>query len=501
MISVGAALMSAAFSSNAGVFYEKVNSLKSDGYIVVLNSDGISKKDRIENLPKTAADLSSRYKATPFSESYGGAFDWFSVKMDHENAKIMSKDPRIKYIQPNYIFQSGARQYNPPWGLDYLDSISLNSLFSYPTDPAQDGHPYIYVIDSGITNHGDFGGRVVKTKDYIPADTVIDPHGTHVAGIIGGTKSGVAKNSKLVSVRVLDGNGLTTATRNNLAIQWVMDEVLGKSPIEPITPPPIKAIINISIEKTGIDILTNDLISKALQHGIITVAIAGNGRWENGQLIPFDACAVNSSGHMWVPKDAVKVGAIDWNMTRKYNWGSCLDFYAPGVNILSAKAHTANEFIEYSGTSMAAPHVAGALSLLRSKYPSLSAEETINLLKSQSRNSGRIGEHNVPVLYTGFLGEYDTPPPPPPPPPTPTGLQAISLSCWGQSVVYWQSSAGATRYELFHNTQRVSSNAYSGMETTVYNTTTNLRVKACNGTGCSSESSPVLAPYVRYCGQ
>lgn len=487
-------LLAGAFcSAHAGVLLESDTTRQFDGYIVVFHSGHINQKDRKSYFSQVAADLSAKHHTTPFSENYGGIVDWFAARMTREQAKVMANDPRVELIEPNYILKGGARQPNPPfWGLDYIDSLVPDILFKYPTNPVEDVKQHIYVLDSGIANHPDFGNRIIKSKDFIAnPNSRIHWHGTHVAGIAAGTIYGVAKNAKIISVRVSDTSNYSSNESLNNAMQWIIDDIF----LNPLA----KGIVNLSIEDTGHNTVLDRLISDAINYRqLITVAIAGHGYLN----YPDNACALNSNNQMRFPKDAVKVGSIDRNGLRQYgsNYGSCLDFYAPGVDIFSANAYYFDTPQVASGTSVAAPFVTGALALVRAKYPNLDARQAIDLLKTQSRNSGRIVQDGVPALYTGFLGEIDIPAPPPPPP-APTGLTAISLACWGQSQVTWQPSAGATSYQLFHNTQMVSSNAQIGMDTTVYNTSTVLRVRACNAGGCSGDSSPVLAPYVRYCGQ
>src|SRR5690606_15950762 len=103
-----------------------------------------------------------------------------------------------------------ATQSNPTWGLDRIDQaqLPLNRSYEYETGGALVN---AYIIDSGIlVNHQNFGGRAVHGADFIDNDSDVtdcNGHGTHVAGTIGSSTYGVAKNVRIYGVRVLDCSG------------------------------------------------------------------------------------------------------------------------------------------------------------------------------------------------------------------------------------------------------------------------------------------------------
>jgi len=238
---------------------------------------------------------------------------------------------------------------------------------------------HVYVLDTGVrTTHVDFGGRAVPTLDAStfrpteckPKDTGCandaDGHGTHVAGAVGGTSYGVAKQATLHAVKVLGDDGMGKESYWVSAIDWVMSS--GQRP----------AVIQMSLGGSGKPGRSaKHAVSEAVAAGIPVMIAAGNA--------DTDACSYSPAG---VP-DAFTVGATDENNQRAYfsNYGSCVDIMAPGVNIVSA-GHTGNSATATkSGTSMACPMVSGAAALLMGENPKLSVSSLQqHLLKNTFSN-------------------------------------------------------------------------------------------------------------------
>ena len=315
---------------------------------------------------------------------------------------------------------------NNNWGLDRIDQRggTLNGTYSY--DTARDGTGVkAYVLDTGVyAAHSEFGGRVVPGWSYraqsyffttqsdhgnkVPLSneflnltpTVSNPdpdwctttghpyndgdldaydrtfsagangttynsgHGTHVAGIIGGSTYGVAKDVTIVPVQALNSCGTGIASMVVKAVEWILSDHTGSN----------KAVVNMSL---GFDSTVNSIdcvihgpqpsIGRSctgytnwlFNEGIIVVAASGNSGVEDCTASPgstFGTIAVGASG---ASVSSAFVADAEPSYT---NYGRCTDMFAPGSFVKSAwTAVSGNPTEIKSGSSMAAPHVTGVV--------------------------------------------------------------------------------------------------------------------------------------------
>src|SRR5207247_2161170 len=220
-------------------------------------------------------------------------------------------------------------------------------------------------IDTGIRKtHVDFGGRAITGVDEItPGGTAVDcnGHGTHVSGTVGGATYGIAKEVTLVAVRVLDCSGSGTADQGIAGVDWVTGDHLAGQP----------ASANMSLGG-GFDEALNNAVENSIADGVTYAIAAGNSS--------FDACFFSPSS----APDALTVAASASNDARASfsNYGSCVDLYGPGVSITSDWNSSDDATNTISGTSMAAPHVAGAAALYLQGHLSALPAEVGQAIKS-----------------------------------------------------------------------------------------------------------------------
>ncbi|SFQ20233.1 serine protease [Amycolatopsis arida] len=205
-------------------------------------------------------------------------------------------------------------------------------------------------------------------------------HGTHVSGIVGGETRGVAKAVDLVSVRVLGCDGFGKDVDVIEAAEWIT-----KNAEKP-------AVANLSVYTDDPDIAA-EAISNSISSGIQWSLITGN----NGR----DACDHGPGGQ--VPS-ALQVGNSTSNDTRRFdsNHGRCMDLFAPGTDINSAYRSSDSSYGTLSGTSMAAPHVAGAMALRLHDAPSSSPAQLHSWVMdnaSTGKLSGLSGDTPNKLLY------------------------------------------------------------------------------------------------------
>ncbi|MFU8873390.1 S8 family serine peptidase [Micromonospora sp. SL4-19] len=325
-----------------------------DRYIVVL-------KDRKASPSKVRASATALAGAHGGSvrRVFGKALNGYSAAMSKRQAERLAADPDVAYVEQVQRYTATGTQSSAPWGLDRIDQTTakLNGSYTYPTTGAG---VTAYIVDTGIDiNHQDFGGRASNGYDFVENDTVAqdcDGHGTHVAGTVGGTKYGVAKNVKLVAVRVLDCTGSGTSEQVIAGIDWVTANA-----VKP-------AVANLSLGFNGTNLAVDDALNRSISSGITYAVAAGNSSR--------NACGVSPAN---VPA-AITVGATDQVDFRAWfsNYGSCLDVFAPGTSIVSAAANTTSGSAVMSGTSMASPHVAGAAALLLEANPTWSPQQVRN---------------------------------------------------------------------------------------------------------------------------
>lgn len=304
------------------------------------------------------SDLAKKYGGT-LVRSYGSEVNGFSASgLSVEEAKRLAADPAVGTVVQNKRFSINETQENPPsWGLDRIDQTDAagDQKYTYP-DNGGEGVT-AYVIDTGVrVSHQDFGGRASHGFDAVDNDNTADDgngHGTHVAGTIAGTSHGVAKKSKVVAVRVLDDNGSGTTEQVVAGIDWVTQNHSGPS------------VANMSLGG-GADEALDAAVKRAIDSGVTFAVAAGNESSDAGQGSPSrvpEALTVASS-------------TKDDQQSDFSNFGAVVDLYAPGSDITSAWNDSDTGTKTISGTSMAAPHVAGAAVLYLAANPSATPADT-----------------------------------------------------------------------------------------------------------------------------
>lgn len=345
----------------------------------------------------------------------------------------LKKDSRVRYVERDTVIRINAVPNDSMlpqlWGMSKIGAPG-----AWDAGHLGEGQT-VAVIDTGVdSRHSDLRNQMWVNRDEIPANNadddgngivddvngasfiggygsgqVSDPngHGTHVAGTIAAEANGlgvvgVAPKARIMSVRFLDAGGSGYLSDAVLAIDYAADN--------------------------GAKILSNswgcrgclyqslaDAITRSERAGALFVAAAGNANSNN------DSSGANFPSS-YSHESIVAVGASDQydNRASFSNYGKrSVDVFAPGVAVWST--YPGGSYRSLSGTSMATPHIAGALAVLKANRPDASAKELkAALLNGSEYISGlsrfaAYGRLSLPGALE-WRDEYVTPPPPPTPP-------------------------------------------------------------------------------------
>jgi len=350
--------------------------------------------------------------------SEGGVpfFEIYSTEQELEHVLALAPG-QMEFVEPD-----GKASLDPEervettwaqsWGLDRVGA---------PNRFATGEGAHIYVLDTGIRiSHLDFGNRASTAID-VSSGTLREcngeancgndrnGHGTHCAGTAGGAEFGVASGAKLYACKVLGDGGVGDYSWSWVALDWLATKATRPT----ISSMSIDGFLPIPQEAARV------AVDAAVAAGVVVVIAAGN--WRR------DAC---SEALAFVPS-AVTVGSTNGLDQRSSfsNFGSCVDLWAPGSDIVSAGHQTDTQTLSDSGTSMACPHVSGAAALVLGENPGKSPAEVLAELIERSEKGAIFDQQAGDVNFLLWVGSGPAPVPAPMPPPPPATTQPPVPDC------------------------------------------------------------------------
>jgi serine protease len=358
-------------------------------------------------LPEVAEGLVSRGKAQVGARFETG-LTGFVLLGDEAAAVEVARDPRVAYVAEDAevtLTGSGLASPASSWGLDRIDQRELPLDGAYRWNAEGSGVD-IYVIDTGIrSTHTDLAGRVDTTRAFTAFNDTYRTedcvgHGTLVAGAAAGRTYGVAKWATLHPVRVVDCSGYGSVSDVIAGIDWVAAQAGTAKKSKTARRPAVATLAVSSPPNQALD----DAVNRLVAAGVTFVAAAGNVAW--------DACDYSVTR---LPS-VIAVGATDSNDAVWYgsNFGPCVALFAPGVGIPSSFIRSDSDSLAMTGTSIAAPLVAGTAAVWLGLNPSASPEDVKHMLVAAATRGGLsglgAGSPNR-LLYSAFPGDGKDYPP------------------------------------------------------------------------------------------
>uniref|UniRef100_A0A8D0AGC1 Proprotein convertase subtilisin/kexin type 9 n=1 Tax=Sander lucioperca TaxID=283035 RepID=A0A8D0AGC1_SANLU len=316
-------------------------------YLVVLRQ-GTHDSHVQRTIRRLRAKAARRGYLLEILQTYSGALHGFLVKMSSDVLHLAVKLPQVHYIEED----SSVFAQSAPWNLQRLLQPH-----------AQIHTPSVYLMDGSVqSSHREVEGRVHITDfNNVPDEDGVrvhrqasqcDSHGTHMAGVVSGSDSGVARGAGVNLVRVLNCQGKGTVS-GALAVDAVVVLL------------PFIGGFSRSLNAACRDLVAN---------GAVVIAAAGNYR--------DDACLYSPASE----PEVITVGAVnsvDQLMSQGAggtNFGRCVDLFAPGDDIVSASSDCSTCFTSRSGTSQAAAHAAGVAAVILSSNQNVSPVHVLHTL-------------------------------------------------------------------------------------------------------------------------
>lgn len=314
-------------------------------YIIAYKPEVLSRSASVAAATEAGADIleENNIRTSAIRGSFGGKVGGIVAVLSDEEVARLQTDPSISAIEPDRIVALGS-----------CFTVVAPTLITWNVSKVGYGDgtgKTAWILDTGIDfDHPDLNVDATRSKSFIPDVASADDengHGTHVGGIIGAKNNtygvlGVASNASLVSLRVLGKDGIGKLSYILQALSYVNSNAKAGD------------VVNMSLGEDVVSDILDQTVQNIAGRGIYFSIAAGNDGKRANLFSPGRANGTN----------IFTVSAVDSlnNFAGFSNYGDeAVDYAAPGVRILST--YIGGKYAKMSGTSMAAPHVAGLLLL------------------------------------------------------------------------------------------------------------------------------------------
>ncbi len=331
-------------------------------YIVVL-------KDAVD--PSAVADIQSKKYGAQVDAVWGHALHGYAAHIPNDRVAALRGDADVKYVVPDGEASISAQTV--PYGIDLVNADSSSTLAGNGSGTVSNVN--VYVIDTGVDgSHPDL--NVVQSVNFAKGGGRTgdcNGHGTHVAGTIAAKDDtqgvvGVAPGAPIHAVKVLNCQGSGQWSWIISGINWVTANHGANS------------VANMSLGGSA-NQAVDDAVRNSAASGIFYGLAAGNDGADACTHSPARAGAGTSNGIATTAAIDSASQEASWS-----NYGSCVDIWAPGVNVLST--WTGGGYNTISGTSMASPHVTGGGALYLSTHSGAAPTAVESALKGAAVNAG-----------------------------------------------------------------------------------------------------------------
>jgi subtilisin family serine protease len=355
-------------SSTMAPLYKADDAARIDGQYIVVFKDSVALSGKGMNA--AMAGVSLRSESSKIDVQYD-VIPAFAAKLEPEDLDAIRNNPDVAFVEEDQLmYATAVRAAASPLEIDRHDRCPATEDSSFNDNTCNGAGVLVYVVDTGIrATHDQYNGRVNTGRGFTAINdgrgtTDCNNHGSHVSSTAAGRTFGMASAATLVPVRVLGCDGSGTNAGVIAGVNHVANNCGATE----------RCVANMSLGG-GASTALDNAVTTAVNRGIPFAVAAGNSNTDASTSSPARAPAaitVGSLGDAGYP-----AGANSNRIARSSfsNFGTRVDIWASGSSVLGATAASNTSTASFSGTSMASPHVAGAIAQMLSCRGRLTASQ------------------------------------------------------------------------------------------------------------------------------